>query len=387
MPSPIAAYDKLVASGDLEDDAGQRAIVRALDDLNVRLNDLPLARKASALGWLFARKQSATPVKGLYIWGDVGRGKTMLMDLFFERVQLDAKRRAHFHEFMADVHDRIHAYRKMLKGDARPKDGDPIPPVANALADEARLLCFDEFFVTDIADAMILGRLFEVLWKRGVVVVATSNTVPDDLYRDGLNRALFLPFIDMLTDNMQVMRLDARMDFRLEKLRGVTVYHTPPSDAASKALDDAFLTLTGARHGRPQELMLKGRTVHVPEARHGVARFGFADLCVKPLGPSDFLKIAHHFHTLIVSDIPVMAPQQRNEAKRFTTLIDTLYDNRVKLICSAADEPDKLHPEGPSAAAFRRTASRLIEMRSESYLALPYGGEAGRSTAVAEETN
>ncbi|MEO1197654.1 MAG: cell division protein ZapE [Pseudomonadota bacterium] len=380
MPTPLSAYDKLVSCDALENDPAQREVVKALDRLHHDLAEQGLARKGRALGWLFAKRQERAPIRGLYIWGDVGRGKTMLMDLFFERAPINRKRRAHFHEFMAEVHDRIHAHRQKLKR-GEVKDGDPIPIVANAIADEARLLCFDEFFVTDIADAMILGRLFEGLWRRGVVVVATSNVVPDGLYKDGLNRALFLPFISFLKEHMQVAQLDARTDFRLEKLSGAPVYHTPLSADADAALDAAFLRLTGSERGHPQELVVKGRTLHVPDACLGVARFSFDDLCVQPLGASDYLKLAHHFHTLVLSGIPVLPARLRNEAKRFTTLIDTLYDNRVKLICSAEAEPHLLHPEGESAFAFERTASRLIEMRSETYLAEPHGARTAQEAA------
>jgi cell division protein ZapE len=284
------------------------------------------------------------------------------------------KRRAHFHEFMADVHERVHAWRQKLKRGEVQGD-DPIAPVAAAIAEEAWLLCFDEFHVTDIADAMILGRLFTRLFEHGVVVIATSNVAPDDLYRDGLNRDLFLPFIAQLRERMTVVRLDARTDFRLEKLAGAPIWYVPADAAADAAMDQAWRRLTGGLHGAAHEVSNKGRVIHVPRAAMGVARFSFADLCERPLGALDYLKLAHEFHTVLIDRIPVMDFPRRNEAKRFITLIDTLYDQAVKLVASSEAEPDALYQaeNGNEAMEFKRTASRLIEMRSESYLALPHG--------------
>jgi cell division protein ZapE len=374
-PTIIDRYDTLVGHGRIERDPHQVAIVRKLDDLCQSVAESQLAKKSSALGWMFgARRAAAPPPKGIYIWGSVGRGKTMLMDLFFESVPIEAKRRVHFHAFMADAHRRIFAWRQKKKaGEA--KGDDPIVPVAEALAKEAKLLCFDEFAVTDIADAMILGRLFQALWTQKTIVVATSNVAPADLYRDGLNRALFLPFISMITNNMDVVKLDARTDFRLEKLGDAPVYHTPADAVADAALTKAFLALTGFEKGMPARLPLLGREVFVPQAASHVARFDYADLCQQPLGSTDFLAIAESFHTLIVDRIPVINREERNEAKRFINLIDALYDQRVKLLVSAAAEPDQLYVAGPGREGFEfaRTASRLIEMRSTEYLALPHG--------------
>jgi cell division protein ZapE len=298
----------------------------------------------------------------------------MLMDLFFAASPVVRKRRIHFHEFMADVHERVHAYRQQLKK-GEVKGDDPIAPVAASIAAESWLLCFDEFHVTDIADAMILGRLFTRLFEQGVVVVATSNVAPDDLYRDGLNRELFLPFIALLRERMEVARVEARTDFRLEKLVGAPVWHVPADAAADAALDEAWLRLTGGHPGAEQELMVKGHVTRVPRAAMGVARFSFADLCGQPLGAVDYLKIAHEFHTVIIDHIPVMDFDRRNEAKRFIILIDTFYDQAVKLLASADAQPDALYQasDGFEALEFRRTASRLMEMRSQSYLALPHG--------------
>lgn len=364
-----------MASGAIERDPAQTALLRRLDALAVQLGEKRLARKGSALGWLFGRRPATRePMKGLYIWGSVGRGKTMLMDLFFESLSVRRKRRAHFHAFMADVHSRIHAYRQDLKAGVV-KGDDPIAPVAKALAAEAYVLCFDEFTVTDIADAMILGRLFTALFAEGVVVVATSNVEPSRLYEGGLNRALFTPFIGMIEERMGIAELDSRTDFRLEKLAGKPVYHTPADDAARAALDDSFRRLTGRARGERVTIAVRGHPVEIAQAASGVARVSFPDLCAKPLGASDYLAIAQDFHTLILEDIPKMGFENRNEAKRFITLIDALYDNRVKLLASAAAEAHELYDaaHGREAFEFDRTVSRLIEMRSEDYLGLPHG--------------
>jgi cell division protein ZapE len=336
-----------------------------------------------------SREKPQSKIKGLYICGDVGRGKTMLMDLFFEASLVLRKRRAHFHEFMLDVHERVHEFRQKMKLGEYP-GADPIELAAADLARQAWLLCFDEFHVTDIADAMILGRLFAQLFARGVVLVATSNVEPAELYKDGLNRALFLPFIRTLEENTEVVRLSSRTDFRLEKLAGMHVWYVPDDAAADDALDRAWRELTRGRNGEPQELPLKGRSVHVPRAAMGVARFSFSDLCERPLAAADYLRIAREYHTIILDHVPVMTFETRNAAKRFIILIDTLYDLNVKLIASAEAEPDGLYrgDEGFEAQEFRRTASRLIEMRSQDYLARPHGAAhsqvSGASTGIVE---
>jgi cell division protein ZapE len=388
-PGPVhERYEALVASGAIERDPAQARLVRGLDRLIQDLQRRKRASKTSALGWLFRRKDDAETPKGLYIWGSVGRGKTMLMDLFHEAAP-EPKRRVHFHGFMADAHERIHTYRQALKA-GTVKGDDPIGPVADQLADEATLLCFDEFTVTDIADAMILGRLFGHLFRRGVTVVATSNVEPDRLYEGGLNRALFLPFIETLKERVEILRLDSRTDFRLEKLGGAAVYHVPAGPEARAALDAAFKGLTGKAKGQPATVTVHGRDVAVPEAAGGVARFGFGDLCRQPLGASDYMALARAYHTILLDGIPVMTEAERNEAKRFITLIDTLYDRHVKLVASAdAEAPDLYTAEtGREAFEFERTVSRLIEMRSREYLALPHGkpdSEAsGASTGLVE---
>jgi cell division protein ZapE len=373
--SVTAQYADDVAAGRIERDDAQLAVIAMMARLEARIVEYRLARKSSALGWLFANRERELPrIKGLYIYGDVGRGKTMLMDTFFETTPVERKRRAHFHEFMLDVHERVHAIRQQMKlGEHEGRD--PIKLVAEELAEQAWLLCFDEFHVTDIADAMILGRLFTQLFERGIVMVATSNVQPDDLYKDGLNRALFVPFIHMLEAHMDIVRLDARTDFRLEKLAGRSVWYVPADAAADWALDDAWRRLTGGHNGTAQELALKGRSVHVPRAFMGAARFSFHDLCEQPLAAADYLRIAREYHTIVLDHVPTMTYDNRNAAKRFIILIDTLYDMNVKLIASAAAEPDALYraDEGFEAQEFKRTASRLIEMRSEAYLARPHG--------------
>ncbi|WP_315742607.1 MULTISPECIES: cell division protein ZapE [unclassified Bradyrhizobium] len=382
-----AQYQSLIDSGAIEADPAQSEVADALAALERRLSTYKPARKQGLLGRLFSEKSE--PPRGLYVHGEVGRGKTMLMDLFFQTCPVAHKRRAHFHEFMADVHERIYGYRQNIaRGELA--DTDVIGLTANAIFDQAWLLCFDEFHVTDIADAMILGRLFAKLFELGTVVVATSNVAPEDLYKGGLNRALFLPFIKQIEDHMEVARLDARTDFRLEKLAGVKMWLVPADIDARAALDKAWAKLTGNARCRPRDIAIKGRTLHVPCSAPGVARFSFAELCEKPLAASDYLRLAHDYHTILVDHIPVMDYPERNAAKRFVTLIDALYDNAVKLIASAEANPVSLYlaNEGIEAMEFKRTASRLIEMGSESYLALPHGRKdstaSGTSTGLVE---
>ena len=391
MPIDIRAqYAGLVAAGEIERDAAQEQVLDLLAGLEARLREHRLARKSSSLGWLFdARERREEPLRGLYLHGDVGRGKTMLMDLFFAASAVKRKRRAHFHEFMSDVHDRVREFRSQIKLGAISGE-DPIRLTAAAIAEETWLLCFDEFHVTDIADAMILGRLFTRLLELGVVVVATSNVAPEGLYKDGLNRALFLPFIALIEQHMQVVELSARADFRLEKLAGQPVWHLLDGNAAASAcdtvLDQSWRRLTGGHAGAEVALPVKRRTLRVPRAALGVARFSFHELCEEPLAAADYLTIARAFHTLVLDCIPVMDHDARDAAKRFIILIDALYDNGVKLIASAAAEPDGLYraTEGYEAQEFKRTASRLIEMRSQAYLALPHGQRDSQASAVVE---
>jgi cell division protein ZapE len=381
-------YQSLVSSGTIERDAAQAAIVEAFAALEERLSGYKPARKPRLLGFL-KRHKDEEPPRGLYIHGEVGRGKTMLMDLFFQTSPVEHKRRAHFHEFMADVHERIYGYRRgIARGDIA--DGDVIALTAHAIFDEAWLLCFDEFHVTDIADAMILGRLFAKLFELGTVVVATSNVAPEDLYKGGLNRALFLPFIAEIEGHMDVMRLDARTDFRLEKLTGVKMWLVPDDGEAAAAINKAWAKMTGNAPCKPRDIAIKGRILQVPCSSHGVARFSFADLCEAPLAASDYLRLARDYHTILVDHIPVMDYPERNAAKRFISLIDTLYDNAVKLMASAAADPVLLYlaTDGNEANEFKRTSSRLIEMSSESYLAMPHGRKdssaSGATTGLVE---
>jgi cell division protein ZapE len=384
-----AHYQALVSSGAIEPDAAQAEVAEAFADLEQRLSRYKPLRRQGLIGRLFADKDAAPP-RGLYIHGEVGRGKTMLMDMFFQQSPVEHKRRAHFHEFMAEVHERIYGFRQNIaRGEIA--DGDVIALTAASIFDHAWLLCFDEFHVTDIADAMILGRLFAKLFELGTVVVATSNVAPDDLYKGGLNRALFLPFIAQISEHMEVLWLDARTDFRLEKLAGVTMWLVPADAAADAALDKAWIKMTGNAPCKPRDISIKGRILHVPCSAHGVARFSFADICEKPLAASDYLRLARDYHTIMIDRIPVMDYAERNAAKRFIALIDTLYDNKVKLMASAEADPLSLYvaSEGNEASEFKRTSSRLIEMSSESYLALPHGhkdSEASGSTTGLVET-
>ena len=360
----LKKYRALVDQGVIAPDPAQSTTAARLDALGQRLRKW--RRRTGLAAWLRGKEEAP---EGLYIFGPVGRGKTMLMDLFFQTTKFRPKRRVHFHEFMAEVHDRIGAARKKTPG-------DPIPRVARELAAKSALLCFDEMHVTDIADAMILSRLFKGLFEHQVVVVATSNVPPSELYKNGLNRQLFLPFIDLIQQHMDVEELQRRQeelqaakDFRLEKLSGRPLYFTPADAKAKAEMDRLWNELTGQHPGAPVELDVKGRTLRVPQASMGVARFTFAELCEQPLGTLDYLHIARRFHTVLIDGIPVLKPAQRDVARRFVNLVDTLYDARVSLIASAAAEPDQLYPAGDVQFLFERTASRLMEMRSEGYLA------------------
>lgn len=382
MPSSLSdCYEALVQSGRIERDPAQQTLVNQLERLNQKLADHRLSRKSSALGWLFARKKEFSTkdtqqLKGLYIWGGVGRGKSMLMDLFFNACPVRRKRRVHFHAFMAEVHEGISHWRNQAKT-GQIKGDDPILHVASAIIEQSWLLCFDEFTVTDITDAMLLSRLFTVLFAKGVVVVATSNVEPARLYENGLNRALFVPFIGLLQRQMEIFKLQARTDFRLEKLGRAPVYYTPVTQATREALDDMFYELTGLKSGKPVHLNVKGHDLMLPQTASGVARASFAELCEKPYAASDYLALAQNYHTLILDDVPQMAFEKRNEAKRFIMLIDALYEAHVKLVMSADVEAQHLYKadHGREAFEFERTVSRLFEMRSDAYLALPHGLE------------
>ncbi len=370
--SVVEQLQALTASGELKADAAQLDVAHNLDRILTDLKIRKPARKKSALGWMFAKKAGPAPsVKGLYVHGSVGRGKTMLMDMFFNIAPVEKKRRCHFHEFMADVHNRVHAHRQKLKN-GETKQADPIPPVAAQILEEAELLCFDEFTVTDIADAMILARLFTELFAHGCTLVTTSNVVPDNLYKDGLNRGLFLPFVDLLKGHVQVVTLDSPTDYRMEKIRSLPVYVTPLGDAADAAMERAWQQLVNGQAVASTEIQMKGRSIHVPRSAGRIARFSFSDLCEKPLGASDFLAIAARFDTVFIDHIPLLDTNKRNETKRFIILIDALYDHTVRVIASAAAMPEELlvTRKGTEGFEFDRTASRLFEMRSADYLAL-----------------
>ncbi|MCA1492618.1 AFG1 family ATPase [Ensifer sp. NBAIM29] len=369
--SILHKLETLVARGEREHDAAQAAIARRLDHLTAELLASRPSRKANALGWLFAaRKRHQTPVKGLYIHGGVGRGKTMLMDMFFDAVPIERKRRAHFHEFMADVHERIFRHRQKLKN-GETKQADPIPPVASELFGEARLLCFDEFSVTDIADAMILARLFGELFAKGCVLVATSNVEPSELYRDGLNRGLFLPFIDLLKANTEIKSLDTETDYRLGKTDGQPVWLSPLGPETEAAMDRAWYVETGGAPAVPAEIGRKGRKIHVPAAAGDSARFTFSDLCAQPLGAADYLALLSRYRTIFLDHVPHLGPQARNETKRFIILVDALYDQGARLFASAVAEPQHLltSKKGTEGFEFDRAVSRLIEMQSAEYAA------------------
>lgn len=361
-------YEALLHAGEIDPDTHQRRIVRRLDRLSENITRKRMARKTSALGWLFARNAPRETITGVYIHGPVGRGKTMLMDLFFKACQADRKRRAHFNEFMADVHNRIHAHRQAFKA-GETKEEDPVPPVARALAKEAWVLCFDEFTVTDIADAMILSRLFSALFGQGVILVATSNVAPDDLYRDGLNRQLFLPFVETLKAHADVLSLAGPSDYRMKKLNHMPVYMTPLGAKADRAMDVDWDIVCDGREEIQTTVEIKGRSIAVPRACGRAARFDFEDLCAKPLAAADYLAICEDFDTIFIDRVPVMDKAKRNEAKRFILLIDTLYDQAKRLVLSAAAEPDALYAgkTGTEAFEFARTASRLNEMRSHEW--------------------
>jgi cell division protein ZapE len=363
---PSAVHRARVEAGDLRVDPAQNVVIEYLDRLWQALADYrPGADPGWRARWGLARKP-ATPPRGIYIVGPVGRGKSMLMDLFFAAAPLEKKRRVHFHAFMLDIHARLH--RRRRDGAER----DPIPPLARELAQEAWLLCFDEFQVTNIADAMILGRLFAALFEAGVVVVATSNTLLGDLYAGGLQRDRFLPAIATLQQNLDSVGLDGTTDYRRDRLRGMAVYHVPLGAAARRRLDEAWAALTDGAAPQPCSIDVIGRRLELARTSHGVVRASYAELCQQPLGAADFLALARAFHTLVLDEVPILAADRRDEARRFVTLIDALYEHRCKLICAAAAGPDLLHGVGEHAPEFRRTASRLHEMQSAAYLDAPH---------------
>ncbi len=364
MTKVLAAYDALVAAGELRPDAEQRAAAIRLDALAV---ELEAPKKQGLLARLTRR--SATAPCGVYMFGDVGRGKSMLMDLFFANVGIARKRRVHFSEFMLEVHGRIAIER-------RKEAGDPIAPVAAALGEETRLLAFDEMMVTNSPDAMILSRLFTALIEAGVTMVTTSNRAPADLYRNGLNREHFLPFIALIEWRLDVVTLNGPIDYRRDRLGQQNTWLVPNGPDATANLSAAFFRLTDHEVTEPipaEDLFVQGRTLHVPKTLKGVAVFSFKKLCGEARGAADYLAVARRYHTVILVGIPRLGPENRNEAARFVALIDALYEHKVKLLAAADAEPDALYPQGDGRFEFQRTVSRLEEMRSEDYLTQGHG--------------
>lgn len=366
---PIRVYRAKLRAGEIQPDAGQQLAAEKLQALHNALADYrPDGGRAGWKARLGLARRRAEPPQGLYLYGPVGRGKSMLMDLLFEGAPVARKRRVHFHAFMAEVHERLHAWRARSRGER----ADPLPELAAELAEEAWLLCFDEFVVINIADAMILARLFESLFERGVVVVATSNFEPERLYEGGLQREHFLPFIALLQRRLDVLDLGPGTDYRLDRLRRSPVYHHPLGPEAEAFAAAAFAGLTEGAEVAPAALTVQGRRLEVPAAARGIARFSFAEVCERPLGAGDYLALATHFKGLVLEGVPVMGPAQRNEARRFMHLVDALYEHRCKLVMTAAAPPEALYPEGDGSFEFTRSVSRLAEMQSADYLERPH---------------
>lgn len=380
---PLGAYRSKLAAGEIRHDPAQELAVQKLQGLHLALKTyrpaqgetgllarFGLTRKEqqNRLRWHSGDGAAQRPCQGLYIFGDVGRGKSMLMDMFYASATIAGKRRVHFHEFMRDIHKEMHSWRQA----SHRREADPIPRISRDVTSSAWLLCLDELQILDIADAMIVGRLFEQLLDNGTVIVLTSNRAPDELYKNGLQRERFLPFIDLIKQRMDVLELNSERDYRLGRKRGMQVWHQPLDAQAAREMDECFGRLTGGQSGRPDSFIVNGREVPVRAAVDGVARFAFADLCERPLGASDYLALATHYHTVVLADIPELSPERRDAAKRFVTLIDALYEHKVTLVASAEAPPEHLYPRGDGAFEFQRTVSRLMEMQSAEYLAMEH---------------
>jgi cell division protein ZapE len=372
---PLAAYRGLKSSGQLVHDAAQELAAAKLQSVANALKDYQPSGRGSWMDRWRERlgigrrsgDEGDVATQGLYIYGAVGRGKSMLMDLFFQTAPVKAKRRVHFHAFMLEVHETLHRWRQ-----EKPKDIDLIPALADRLAATSWLLCFDEFQVDNIADAMILGRLFTELFERGVVVVATSNSAPDDLYAGGLQRDRFLPFIALLKERLDVLELDGARDYRLQRLKDLQLYHSPSGGASDARMRETFERLSGGVEPTPTSLTVQGRRLDVPRQAGTVVWFDFDELCARPLGAADYLALATHYPVILIDHVPRLSPERRDEARRFITLIDELYEHRVTTVIAAADRPERLFPAGDGAIAFQRTVSRLNEMQSVDYLTRPH---------------